>query len=519
MSQIFKVYNCNVKGNSISSVLVFVGYDSDEYQKRSGDDEILKKIFTEEQIVYINKNKIPIKFVNYYLNIDDTIKVIKYKIISALETKLSVEELYLFYESTTNISSIDVYNKIIKNQKSSGYNSIFTYLSNISGIDPTLIEKKDTYNYDDIIKLGIDKIDYTIDIPIGINNTDYTIYNPFKLMKYYSIFSALDFNEDDFENIVSQNNNILLDYKNISSNTIYLFTANNILTNLDDTFDKNLILKLYYPQLLEKNINTFDLYNSNNNTLITNTKQAISSKSFIKTNDNITMLYEIYNKKSSDLPYIINGISKIQLTIYPRVSFKFPLDIVFKLLQTSENLPLIKYNPGNRKEKLYRLYSDKIATNGNKIPYLNKAKVFKMQKNIARTKSVSCLIMADGNTEIICNFKEDGSINIEFSYFKIPVSVAKIDEYIKTYVNPIIEVIKNFLEQSGYTFILYNNINEPNIEINDLSYFTNIPVKRNIKISEYIGCLNDVFNVYKDVLSKEIILRYKRVSNLMKWIV
>ena len=131
------------------------------------------------------------------------------------------------------------------------------------------------------------------------------------------------------------------------------------------------------------------------------------------------------------------------------------------------------------KEKLYRLYSDKIATNGNKIPYLNKAKVFKMQKNIARTKSVSCLIMADGNTEIICNFKEDGSINIEFSYFKIPVSVAKIDEYIKTYVNPIIEVIKNFLEQSGYTFILYNNINRDKIKVTE---FANIIGKSDIVI-------------------------------------
>jgi hypothetical protein len=195
------------------------------------------------------------------------------------------------------------------------------------------------------------------------------------------------------------------------------------------------------------------------------------------------------------------------------VSFKFPLDIVFKLLQTNESMPLIKYNPGNRKEKLYRLYSDKIATNGNKIPYLNKAKLFKMQKNIARTKSVSCLILADGNTEIICNFKDNGSINIEFSYFKLPVGLNEVDIYIKTYVNPIIQVIKNFLEQSGYTFILYNNINEPNVEINDLSYFTNIPIKKIIKISEYIGCLNDVFNVYKDDLSKEIILRYKKVSN------
>ena len=82
--------------------------------------------------------------------------------------------------------------------------------------------------------------------------------------------------------------------------------SNTTLTNLDDTFDKTLLLKLYYPQLLEKNINSLDSYNANINALITKTKEAISSRSFIKSNDNLTMLYEIYNKKTADLPYIIN---------------------------------------------------------------------------------------------------------------------------------------------------------------------------------------------------------------------
>ena len=43
----------------------------------------------------------------------------------------------------------------MKNKKETGYNNIFTYLSNISDIDPTLIENKEIYNYDDIVKLGI----------------------------------------------------------------------------------------------------------------------------------------------------------------------------------------------------------------------------------------------------------------------------------------------------------------------------------------------------------------------------
>ena len=89
-----------------------------------------------------------------------------------------------------------------------------------------------------------------------------------------------------------------------------------------------------------------------------------------------------------------------------------------------------------------------------------------MQKGIARAKSVSCLIVIDADTEIICSFKDNGAISIDFPYFKIPVTVSQIDEYIKSYVNPIIEVIKNFLEQSGYTFTIYDNIYQPKIEIN-----------------------------------------------------
>ena len=63
-------------------------------------------------------------------------------------------------------------------------------------------------------------------------------------------------------------------------------------------------------------------------------------------------------------------------------------------------------------ENIYRLYADKISNKGTKIPFLPKSKIFKLMKNIGRTKSVACFITHDYNGEtiqIICIFNPDTS--------------------------------------------------------------------------------------------------------------
>tara|TARA_Y100000741_G_scaffold364860_1_gene357417 strand:+ start:7 stop:4815 length:4809 start_codon:yes stop_codon:yes gene_type:complete len=199
--------------------------------------------------------------------------------------------------------------------------------------------------------------------------------------------------------------------------------------------------------------------------------------------------------------------------MYPNINYKFPIEILFKMLKTNEKMPLIKLNPGNRKEKMYRLYTNKIAINGNKIPFLNKAKIFKLQKTLAKTKSISCYINPEPNIEIICTFKENGSVSIEFFNYEIPISISLIEKYIFDNVNPILYNVKNFMELSGYTFKVFESIYNYNVEINDMLYQINTEITKKFDISKFIGCLNDVFNIENNDLSKGIILRFKRVSN------
>ena len=285
----------------------------------------------------------------------------------------------------------------------------------------------------------------------------------------------------------------------------------NLHSKNDISTDKT--IQLYYPFLYNKNINDIDTFNDSKDSLIKDSSTIIESKDFTKNISNISMLYDIFNKKTSDIPYNINGITNIQLTIYQRISYKIPLDIIFKLVQTSQVIPLIKFNPGNRKEKLYRLYTKNIAINGNNIPYLSKAKIFKLQKYIARPKSIAYYINPEDGIDIIATLKDNGSISIEIANVKSPLTITLIEKYIFSFVNPILNTIKEFIEQSGFTFPLFKDINETNVEINDMSYFINVPISKNISVSKYIGCLSNVFNVEKDDISKEILLRFKRVSN------
>ena len=115
MSQIFKVYNCSITENTITTIYVFVGYDNEKYQSEfmaNNKADIFKNIFTEVELKRIDDKKIPVLFINHYLNIDDSINIIKLKIVSAIQSRLAKEEIYLFYESTTNIKTVDVYNKL-----------------------------------------------------------------------------------------------------------------------------------------------------------------------------------------------------------------------------------------------------------------------------------------------------------------------------------------------------------------------------------------------------------------------
>ena len=288
------IYKVNhLINNEINKIYVFYG------KKETKDEKILfKKIFTEKEIENIEKNRIDVIIIEQKIHLDDSIGTIKIKILNEIKD-ISIEEIYLFCEKKETLNSISVYESLTQNKKISLTNiRLEQFISNIVGdefenefIKPNL---KETYDYDDILELGLDNKKYIIEKVLGqkfflIENEYPFVCNPFKVESYDSFFE-----KTSRKSLSTLNNQLLLNNGSIVDNNIYLCLAEDVLKYVSekDISEEN-TLKIYFPFLYNLNINTLDDLYESKDKLIEENKKFLIEKTFdlFKT---INMLYDIY---------------------------------------------------------------------------------------------------------------------------------------------------------------------------------------------------------------------------------
>jgi hypothetical protein len=529
MSKTYKVYYLD--NNEIKKIYVFLGdrytvtddgdkvkiqdlFDSDPRNK------VFENIFNENEIEEIikSRDKIEIKFCKEQLHMDDSIEICKRKFIKEVDEDIAFEEIYMFSKKYETINAVDLYQKLTQNDKLVLTNvRLSQYLLNIGELDVDRLVEKDVYDFDDILSLNISDKKRLVNIPIGQQFTatenmyPYTV-NPFDVDIYDP------FLEKFAQNITTTTNNaLLMTTGDIKDNIIYLCLAKDVVNNAKESgLSEETTLKIYFPLLyIANDITSLSQLIAKRQTLISNTKRKFSDK-VVKQIEHVDLLYDIYNNRTSELKYKTKGIKKIQFTIHPTFSFKLPLDIVFKLIHVSNEIPFIKYNPSTRQEKIYKLHCEKVSVNRKKIPYLNKALIFKLSKKISRSPRtvgiyIEKLIGAD-KIPIICEFEGKGNITVNAT-FNQALNETAINELIRETINPIITTVQNFLEQSGYSINLFENFLAENVEIMDINYESIIEIDKPVNIKKIMGCVSTAFVVSESDFSKGIVMRFTRVSN------
>jgi hypothetical protein len=505
----------------INTIYVFYGKTPIE-----NEEELFAKIFTDKENELIKSEGISVKFSEQQIHFDDSIGTIKIKILNELKVaNVSIDELYLYCQKKETLNAISVYQSLTQNNKIQLTKiRLEQFISNIiSDENGDLLQRpedKDVYNFDDIFEMNIDKKKYIVNKVLGqkffiVENEYPFVCDPYDV-KDYDVF----FEKSARKSLTTLNSHLLLNSGDIIDNSIYLCLTENVVSYLSkNDISEETTIKIYYPFLHNKNINNLEDLENNKDKLIENNTKILNEKTF-DTFKTIDMFYDVYNLRKSELKYINRGIKYIKAVIKPEFDIKISLDIIFKIIHATEDNPLIKYNPSSRQENVYRLYTDKISTDGRKIPYLKKSVIFKLMKNIARNKSVSIYIetKTNENTQsIICDFDEDGFITISSEFINV-INIDQIDEIFKSSVNPIIQEIKGFLEQSGYKLNIFNSLRDENIEIKQLTYETQIAITKPLNIESYKGCISSIFinetNAFKGTT---INLRFKRVSNYSKF--
>jgi len=197
------------------------------------------------------------------------------------------------------------------------------------------------------------------------------------------------------------------------------------------------------------------------------------------------------------------GVEQFHFTYHPAKPVKFPLFILFKWLEVSEQYPLIKYNPrkkmqkmalreqefvvedDNEKSIIYKLYSENKTASGEKVPVLAKENInaFILHREVKsltiylykveyknRHYYLACEIQANGNLSVYSVYPQEN--------IAPPLKVADVYELVQVAIGPIIEKIKEILK-GFYKIDLGKNLYASNITVNSLTFA--MPYNKTIK--------------------------------------
>ena len=189
---------------------------------------------------------------------------------------------------------------------------------------------------------------------VGISLPDEVTINPFEFSQYS--MDSISVTDDE---------SLLIDHIPKSVTTIYVC----FMEELRDRTNIGKILPIYFPS-----IDSVDQLNS----LRLKSKKLLS-KDFDAESDYIALFYSLGNKINKKVNDIIEGINHLDIVYIPETQFNISLDDVFNLMHATAVLPLIQYNVTGR-DRQYRLYAPNKATNGEHIPFLDKAVINKFRK-------------------------------------------------------------------------------------------------------------------------------------------
>ena len=533
MSQIYKV-NLLDK-NIIQKIFVFKGkYEINEESNQITSNPGNFIIFSKKELDNINTNNIQIQYIDQLIYDDDSILRIKEKILmEARGLSISINQMYLFINSQKKFNIHDTYYKLTQKETHElNINTLTGFLRNITSNSYNLNSKnidipqdKQFFTFDELNEINFDWEDnHFFQNSLGQNaqyKTQYPyIVNPFNCSDSDSFILNNDI-------VNTQNSTLLFKFFPVKNNNIFLATTQHVIEYAEEkSLNIPFFLKLYFPILFSvDNVQSKTEFERKAMELIDQNKKRVK-KYYNSYNNFINLFYDlVLFDGTSNFEFNQQGINYFEFVIHPNSIIKLPLEILFKTIHSSEKIPLIKYNPGEGYENIYRVFTDNyLSLTGIKVPYLyvknnfKKYKILELMKTLSKNTSIGFFIVEkylQNNFEIYCDFLENGNIHIKVNC-PILISKDQAEVLIKKSINEnILKQITSYLKQTGYDYVLFDNFFDDNIEIIDINYTFKVENKKVLKLNSYIGCISSIFNILsKDALktSEEIRLMYKRVS-------
>jgi hypothetical protein len=515
VNNIYKIHVFDSNGN-VTKIYIFCA------KTRTRDN--LNELFSDLELSLHEINNVEYVFSDQLIHPDDSIRVLKKKLIAEIGMdSIAYEELYMFGFVKTRIDMKELYQKVTKNETLEITKEHFKQIAININADLATVKnidfEKDVFSYDDFMELQINSdVTKFVNKPIGMefhNYYDYTFSaNPFHIHSR----DANNFEMDPKNQLLTFENQLILNYGRVDSNNIYVCIAKTIFDYANRVgISQEYISETYYPHLYNKEILGKDDLIEQHYEMLKETSKSIT-KATMKFYKGIDMFHEIYWNRPEELGYVERGISRYLITMRSSdFDHPFPLDVLFKNIHSTKEMPFVKFNPGARRENMYRFYSDKIAKNGKKIPFLPESVIMKLSKEIGKSHQLAIYVIKkykNREYNMVVSFDANSKIQLK-GELSPPLLINDLEEFIGLVLNPIIVMVRGYLYSSGYSLHSFRSLQDETIEKFNFKYSATLSIDKKVDLKKYKGCISGVFDVLSDDVTKETgaQLRYKRVEN------
>ena len=311
MTQIYKINH--VVEDNINRIYLFIG--DEIIDKKDYIDSRGQHIFSAEELENIKKKKIPIQLItSHVIHGDDTIGMIKKKIMQGLKLEISTKELYIFGITEDKLIPSILYNQLTQNKTIPLTEKRLCQL--LLNIIEHGCEQSDIINTCKIIGtlgnnisfnefLNIQDWDLVKShiIPIG-QRLVYKKTIPF-VANPYNCTHIDHFIKENIPGIVTTlNTSLLFEVGDLCFNNIFFCTAEEVLTYTSKVtkIEESDILNLYFPLLATKDKiqNLISLQDKRQE--LYDKEEAQLGATFNTYNKQIDLFYNIYNAANIEAP-------------------------------------------------------------------------------------------------------------------------------------------------------------------------------------------------------------------------
>jgi hypothetical protein len=475
----------------------------------------MKELFSDIELALFETNKTQITFSNQCIHKDDSVHSMKQKVVFELGINVALEEVYMFGFFSDAVDFPRLFQDITRHTTSTEltqqeFKQLILNLNvspaSLGDVDLT----KDSFVYEDLLKLQqTDDVSYVSGKPIGAKFQDHHDFmlsaNPFHAK--YRVFQESPENQ-----MLVFENTLLLNYGPLDSNNIYVALAATVFEYAEHQgLDEEQIAKLYFPLLYKNGIVEQDALTENRPDMIKDTKKNLGPNTQ-QYYESIDMFHQIYWGRKIEQPYTRRGITKYSFVLNPASNYLFPLDVIFKTIHATKSTPFIKYNPGKRRENMYRLYAEFISQNGKKIPVLSESTIKRLMREIGKSNQIAIFLQHESKNEVFISFDTNAKMRVSGDLLE-PMLLDDFTKFIIAAVNPVIQSMNNVLQSSGYSLGLLNSMTSDLIEDASYKYVATLPIQKKVDLGKQRGSIGNIFDIFESDVVSGAHMRFKRVQN------